>query len=147
VRAADDGRGLLIESHGLFEGANAARVKLNRSVEFVPHLAGERNAAAEDSELESFVTESVGKLGVNVGVVGRYGNSALPVVHGFVEVSVGIIDGREPGERFGIVRIAGKPLLRNAVELAEVLLLKQGFAVCGPGEAGGKEGAEENGSG
>ena len=142
--AADDGGGLLVESHGFLQAAEVVRIELQREVELVAHLAGQRNAAAEDSGLESFVAEGVGVLAVVFAAAGGGLGGAAGEIDGAVEVSEGVIDAGEPEERFGVVGVVLEALLGDAVELAVVSLLEQGFAVGGKGEGGGEENKQQH---
>ncbi len=47
--AANEHGRLLVEAHGFLEAADVAGIQLQREVEFMAHLAGERDSAAKNS--------------------------------------------------------------------------------------------------
>lgn len=141
--ASDDGGRLLVEAHGFLEATDAAGLKLEREVELVAHLASERDSAAENSELEGAITESVGELAMDFAAIGRSFDGAASVFNGAFKISISIVDGRHPGERLGVLRIALETLLGDGGELAEVSLLEEGFAI----GCGGEGGWDEDGCG
>ncbi len=51
--ATDDHGRLLVESHGFLETADVTGIELEREVEFVTHLAGERDSAAKNPNLSA----------------------------------------------------------------------------------------------
>jgi len=127
--ASDENGRLLVEAHGFLEATDAAGFELERDVEFVPHLAGERDSSAENSELEGAIAESVGELAMGFAAIGGSFGGAASEVDGAFEISIGIVNGRHPGERLGVLRIALETLLGEGRELAEVSLLEEGFAI------------------
>ncbi len=137
--AADDCGRLLVEPHGFLETADVAGIELDCEIGFATHLAGEGNSTTEDSELESFVAEDVGVLAMELAAIGRSFSGAAGKIDGAVEVSIGIVDGGHPGERFGIIGVALDSLLGDAMELAEMSLFEQGFTIGAKGQGGSKK--------
>ena len=73
---------------------------------------------------------------MNLAAVGRGFGGTAPEIDGAIEFSIGIVDGGHPGEGFGVMGVAIETLLGEVLELAEVFLLEEGFAIGGKGEGG-----------